>query len=60
MSNGTLKIMKDIIKEVKREDLVRGKWHVLKVDEGIVWCDASSIAMGIVLEVEGVNSDDTA
>ena len=58
MSDGTLKMMKDIIKEAKREDSVRGKWYVLKVDEGIVWCDVSSISTVVVFEVEGVRVED--
>ena len=56
VSDGTLKMVKDI-EEVKREDLVRGKWHVPKVNKGIVWCDASSIVMVVVLEVGGARAE---
>ena len=47
-------MMKDTIKELKRENPGRGKWHILKGDEGIVWYDASSIAMAVILEFGGV------
>ena len=52
MNDGTPKMMKDIIKVWKRKDLVKGKWQIPEVDEGIVWSDVSSIAIGAALEVE--------
>lgn len=34
-----------------------GKRHVPKSKIGVVWCDASSIAIGIVIEIECVVAD---
>lgn len=31
--------MHEMIKEIVEDDLVRGWWHVLKMDYEIVWCD---------------------
>ena len=45
--------LKEIVEEVRRDDPVRGVWTVPKVDSGVVWCDASDLAMGAVLEIGG-------
>lgn len=39
---------------------MRGKRHIPKVDDGVVWCDANSIAMRVILEVGGVKAEDAA
>lgn len=56
----TVDIMREIIEEVKREDPVRGVWHVPNSAEGVVWCDASCIAVGVTLEIGGVTAEDAA
>ncbi|XP_047129445.1 uncharacterized protein LOC124809405 [Hydra vulgaris] len=37
---------------LKREDPVHGSWNVKNTSEATVWCDASSLAVGIVLAGE--------
>ena len=39
---------------------MRRRWCVLKTIEGIVWCDATSIATGIMIEIEGQVVEDAA
>lgn len=58
MSDRTLKMIKDI-EEVEGEDPVKGKWYVPMKDDSVVWFDASSIAVGVVVEVGGVKVEDT-
>lgn len=49
-----------IVQEVVRSDPVQGKWQVPKSKKGIVWTDASELAMGVLLEIEGVVAEDAA
>ena len=44
----------EVVARVEREDPVRGQWLVPKGSEGVVWCDTSSIATGVLLEIGGV------
>lgn len=39
---------------------VQGKWSVPKSRKGIVWYDASSIAMGGSVEIDGIVFEDAA
>lgn len=54
VSHRILKMIKDVTEKVEREDPVRGKCHIPKVDDDFVWRDASSISMGVVLELVDV------
>ncbi|XP_029643257.1 uncharacterized protein LOC115217646 [Octopus sinensis] len=56
----TIDMMQEVLVRVRAEDPVRGSWYVPKSKSGIVWCDASSIAIGVVLEVGGVTVEDAA
>lgn len=56
----TVEMMKDIVERVHREDPVRGRWHAPKSGRGVVWCDASSLATGVVLEIDGIKVEDAA
>lgn len=49
--------MKRLVAEVQRQDLVIGRWHVPKYEKGVLGCNTSSIASGVVLEVGGVTAD---
>ena len=42
------------------EDPVQGAWTVPDLKTGVVWCDASSIASGVALEIGGVMVEDRA
>ena len=52
--------MKEIVKEVRKNDPVKGVWRVPKSDSGTVWCDASDLAMGVVLEIGGTEVEDAS
>ena len=52
--------MKEVLEEVEKENPVRRRWEVSKTEKGVVWCNASSIATGVVLEVGGVVVEDAA
>ena len=45
--------IKFVLKKVKEEDPCRGIWSIDDCKDGIIWCDASSIAIGAALEVKG-------
>ena len=40
-------VVHEVLEEVKKEDLKQGNWHIPKTTEGIIWCDASSIALAL-------------
>ena len=48
----------ELKERVQAEDPVKGAWTVPDSCEGIVWCDASSIATGVALEIGGVVVED--
>ena len=54
-----INMVHEVIAKVKDENLVKGHWHVIKTKKDIVWCDASSIAIGTVLEVDGKVVEDS-
>ena len=53
-------IMKEIVKEVRANDPVTGCWTVPRSECGTVWCDASSLAIAVLVEVEGIVVEDAA
>ena len=53
-------VLREIVEEVRGNDPVRGKWAVPKVKKGSVWCDASKIALGVVVNIGGVEVEDAA
>ena len=52
--------MKEIVEEVRKNDPVKGMWRVPKSDTGTIWCDASDLAMGVVLEIGGTEVEDAS
>ncbi|XP_068240110.1 uncharacterized protein [Palaemon carinicauda] len=56
----SMMIIKEVIEGVKLDDPVRGNWCVPSVKHGVVWCDASKIAMGVALEINGKIAEDAA
>ena len=46
----TVAIVREMLDRVKRDDPVKGSWAVPKTSSGVIWCDASSIAMGVLIE----------
>ena len=53
-------MIQGILAEVKRENLVKGTWHIPETRTGVVWCDASSIAIVVVVEMNGSIAEDAA
>ena len=47
------------VDKVRRSDPVRGRWDV-KGDEARVWVDASSLALGVVIEINGYVIEDAS
>ena len=56
----TVAMMQEILAEIKKEDLVIGTWHISETKTGLVWCDASSIATGVIMEIGGLIAEDAA
>lgn len=52
--------MRNIVEGMRDVDLVRGNWYVSKSEKGVSWCDASCVAMCIVLEISDDNIEDIA
>ena len=45
-------MMEDTVRRVKQNDPANGRWDVVG-EEATVWVDASSLALGIAIEVDG-------
>ena len=45
-------MLSEVVAEVQRSDPVGGPWRVTS-ERGTVWCDASSLAVGCALEIDG-------
>ena len=52
--------VREVIDRVQKEDPVQGVWKVPQTEGGRVWCDASSIGMGVVVEIGGSVIEDAA
>ena len=50
----------EVLRRVQRSDPVQGFWSVPDVKEGRVWCDASSLATGVALQVGDAIVEDAA
>jgi len=50
----------DLLARARQEDPVKGRWKVNTGGPVTVWTDASSLAMGVVLEVDGSIVEDAA
>ena len=53
-----LQMAKELNRKVMANDPVRGKWNVKKTNCGDVWCDVSSLANGVVLQIDGITVED--
>lgn len=53
-------MVQEVVARVKREDPVEGYWCVPNSKHCTVWTDASKIAVGVVMEVEGRIIEDAA
>lgn len=53
------KYLEEIVDEVRKNDPVRGRWDV-QGDKARVWVDASSMALGVAVEVDGCIVEDAS
>ena len=53
-------MIQEVITEVKKRDPVKGGWHIGRSKEGVIWCDAESLAPGAILEIGGAMAEDAA
>ena len=51
-------LVTELLQEVRLEDPVKGFWHVDRNAPVVIWTDASSVAMGVVVEVGNVIVED--
>lgn len=56
----SMSMIKEVLERIKLDDPVRGSWCVAGVKHGIVWCDASKLAIGVVLEINDKIAEDAA
>ena len=54
----TLKVIQEILVDVEKKDPVTRAWYIPETKIGVVWCDASSIATGVVVEIGGLVAED--
>ena len=52
--------LNEVLHRVQEADPVGGSWSVPSAGGGRVWCDASSLATGAMLEIGGVIVEDAA
>ena len=60
VGSDALSMIKEVIEKVKLDDPVKGAWHVPKTEHGTIWSDASSLAIGVLLEVDNKVVEDAA
>ena len=60
VGDGVILMINDVLQRVQTEDPVRGSWYVARVSCGDIWCDASSVAIGALVEINGKVVEDAA
>jgi transposase InsO family protein len=53
-----MKMIKETLGRIRLEDPVKGSWVVTSQSEGTVWCDASNLAIGVSIEIDGEQVED--
>jgi len=53
VSDRAMLVAKDIEARFQAKDPAGGTWEVSRLGSGTLWCDASSLALGVCLEIEG-------
>jgi len=56
----TASIAAEIARRVQLDDPVRGRWTVPQTAKGTLWCDASSLAIGVCLDIDGTTVEDAS
>lgn len=60
VSNNVQQKMEELFERVRNSDPVQGRWDVPHGETGSVWCDASSIAVGVAVEIDGCIVEDNS
>jgi hypothetical protein len=60
VSSQTMALVGELLNSVQTNDPVRGVWSVPHTKKARVWCDASSLAVGVCIEVNGEIIEDAA
>ena len=53
-------VVREVLREVEHHDPVKGQWNVSQTNSRTVWCDASSLALGVIVEIGKVTVEDAA
>lgn len=56
----TQTMLANIMNGINEKDPVGGKWAVCNSEEGRLWCDASSLAIGVCIEIDGEIIEDAS
>ena len=60
VEESVIKLMRELLRRTRLEDPVKGVWQVSQHGEVTVWTDASSIGLGVALEVDGSIVEDAS
>ena len=60
VEESVIKLMRELLRRTRLEDPVRGVWQVSQHGEVTVWTDASSLGLGVALEVDGSILEDVS
>ena len=60
VEESVIKLMRELLKRARLEDPVRGVWYVRPHAAVTVWTDASSLGLGVALEVDGSIVEDAS
>ncbi|GFR58443.1 hypothetical protein ElyMa_005360300 [Elysia marginata] len=55
-------MLREMLDQVHRDDPVKGEWRAPMTTKGVIWVDASDLALGVlvVVELDGVPVEDAA
>ena len=53
-------LLSELLRRVSLDDPVKGRWHVRRSGRVTAWTDASSVAIGVALEVDGAIVEDAS
>ena len=56
----TVAMVREMLDWVKRDDPVKSSWAVPKTSSGLIWCNAGSITMGVLVEKDNIVVEDAA
>ena len=57
-SEDTVQMLRYASERLNKEDPVKGIWNVQKSSTGVIWRDASSLALRVLLEINGATVED--